>query len=92
MSRVQDRKGVFPPAPLADEQGLIPEFGPVKTDELNRIVMSEEEREARRAAALRLLAVFDQLPDDDPTEVEEEMMRGIDAARPSYRKLFERYY
>ena len=38
---------------LADEQGPIPAFGPARTDEHGRVVMTDEEWEARRDATLR---------------------------------------
>jgi hypothetical protein len=86
-----------PPEPirhdgLCDEYGPIPNFGPVKLDENGRIVMSEEERAARRDAAIRVIAAIRRLPDDDPPDVEEQMMRGIDANRPEGAKLFEGMY
>jgi hypothetical protein len=36
---------------LADEQGPIPAFGPARADEHGRVVMTDEEWEARRDAA-----------------------------------------
>jgi hypothetical protein len=49
-----------------DEQGPIPAFGPVRTDERGRIVLTDEERAARRAAAIRMLRVLGTHPDTDP--------------------------
>jgi hypothetical protein len=76
---------------LCDELGLIPVFGPVRTDERGRVVMTEQERRARAAAAVRALKALERLPDDDPPGTTEAMMRGIDAGRP-HRKLFEGMY
>ena len=38
---------------LADEQGPIPAFGPARTEEHGRAIMTDEEWEAGRDAALR---------------------------------------
>ncbi|HWE35956.1 MAG TPA: hypothetical protein VG406_05230 [Isosphaeraceae bacterium] len=96
MSTVPKRL-VTPPEPVphdgfCDEQRPIPTFGPVKLDEHGRIVMSDEERAARRDAAIRVIAAIRHLPDDDPPDTEEQMMRGIDANRPEGAKLFEGMY
>lgn len=78
---------------LVDQKGQIPTFPPRKLDEHGRIVpISEEERRARASAASRALAALDALPDEDPPETEEEMMRGIDSHRPPGQKLFEGMY
>ena len=78
---------------LVDEQGPIPTFPPRELDEHGRLVpISEEERRARASAASRALAALDALPDEDPPETEEEMMRGIDSHRPPGQKLFEGMY
>ena len=76
---------------LCDEQGPIPVFGPVTLDEHGRIMMSEHERKARGAAAIRALKALAQLPDTDPPGLKELIMRGIDEARP-HRPLFEGMY
>ena len=76
---------------LCDEQGPIPVFGPVMLDEHGCIVMSDEERRARGAAAVRALKALAKLPDTDPPGTDEAVMRGIDAARPQ-RRMFEGMY
>jgi hypothetical protein len=78
---------------LVDELGPIPTFPPRQLDEHGRLVaISEEERRARASAASRALAALDALPDEDPPETEEEMMRGIDSHRRPGQKLFEGMY
>jgi hypothetical protein len=76
---------------LCDEQGPIPVFGPVRTDEQGRIVLTDEERAARRDAAIRMLRVLGTYPDTDPPGTDEAFMRGIDENRP-HRPLFEGMY
>ena len=79
--------------PLCDEQGPIPTFPPRQLDEHGRLIpLSPEERKARSEAAIRALKAIRNLPDDDPPDIEEQMMRGIDANRPPGHKLFEGYY
>jgi hypothetical protein len=53
---------------LSDERGPIPNFGPARTDECGRIVMSDEERAARRDAAIRALAVVGDITDETDTD------------------------
>ena len=78
---------------LCDEQGPIPTFPPRQLDEHGRLIpLSPEERKARSEAAIRALKAIRSRPDDDPPDIEEQMMRGIDANRPPGRKLFEGYY
>ena len=78
---------------LVDDEGPIPTFPPRQLDEHGRLVpISEEERRARASAARRALAALDALPDEDPPETEEEMMRGIDSHRLPGQKLFEGMY
>jgi hypothetical protein len=76
---------------LCDEQGPIPVFGPIVLDEHGRIVMSDDERLGRSAAALRALTALAKLPDSDPPGTDELVMRGIDEGRP-HRPLFEGMY
>jgi hypothetical protein len=78
---------------LCDEQGPIPTFPPRQLDEHGRLIpLSPEERKARSEAVIRALKAIRNLPDDDPPDIEEQMMRGIDATRPPGRKLFDGYY
>jgi hypothetical protein len=78
-----------PPEVLADATGPIPAFGPAVVDEHGRIVLADEEWEARRAAALRALDVIAAITDEtDTDETWREVFRGIDGGRP-HRKLFE---
>ena len=66
---------------LSDERGPIPNFGPALTDESGRIVMSDEERAARRDAAIRALAVVGKITDEtDTDEVWAEAFRGLEGA------------
>jgi hypothetical protein len=83
-----------PPFVLSDADGPIPTFGPAKLDEQGRIVMSDEEWAARARAARRTLAVLREqtLDDEDAPGTWEEVMRSIDAARPSGLKKFEGMY
>ncbi len=76
---------------LRDDQGLIPAFGPARLDDQGRIVMSKEERRARAEAAVRVLKMIEQRPDDDPPGTEEEFMRNFDESHP-HRPQFEGYY
>ena len=80
--------------PLCDDEGPIPTFPPVAVDPVTgRILpMSDEERAARRSAALRATKAIAQITDEtDTDELWEEGMRDIDAQRP-HRKLFEGMY
>lgn len=77
---------------LSDADGPIPTFPPRALDAHGRLIpIPEEERQARAAAAIRALRAIAQLPDDDPSDTEQRMMKGIDAGRP-HRKLFEGMY
>ena len=81
-----------PEQELVDDGGPIPTFPPRGLDEHGRLIpLSLEERAARRDAAIRVLRVLADLPDDDPPGIEGAMMRGIDEARP-HRPLFEGMY
>jgi hypothetical protein len=67
---------------LSDEQGPIPAFGPVITDTCGRIVMSEEERVARKDAVLRMLAVIRDITDESDTdELWDEVTRALEGPR-----------
>jgi hypothetical protein len=67
---------------LADEQGPIPAFGPARTDEHGRVVMTDEEWGARRNAAIRALrAVGDITDETDTDEIWDEVFRGLKEAR-----------
>jgi hypothetical protein len=66
---------------LLDEQGPIPAFGPVRTDESGRVLMSDEERVARRDAAIRALAAVGGITDEtDTDEVWAKVSRGLEEA------------
>ena len=66
---------------LSDERGPIPAFGPVRTDENGRILMSDEEIAARRDAAIRALAAIANITDEtDTDEVWDEVFRGLERA------------
>jgi hypothetical protein len=81
-------------APLSDSEGPIPTFPPLPVDPATGrlLPMSDEERAARRAAAVRAIKALGQITDETGTnERWEEIYRGIDAARP-HRKLFEGVY
>jgi hypothetical protein len=75
---------------LADEIGPIPTFPARQMDERGRLIsLSPEERQARSRAAIRALEAIEELPNDDPREIEAAFMRGIDENRPADRKIFE---
>jgi hypothetical protein len=75
---------------LTDAQGPIPVFPPRYVDEHGRLIpLPDQERRARSEAVLRTLAALRELPDEDPSDTMEQMMRGLDAHRPPGRKLFE---
>ena len=63
---------------LADEQGPIPAFGPAQTDSQGRIVLTDEEWEARRSASIRTLkAIADITDETDTDEVWGEVFRSL---------------
>ena len=67
---------------LADEHGPIPAFGPARTDSHGRVVMGDDEWEARRAAAVRALEAVAGIADEtDTDEVWDEVFRGLEEAR-----------
>ena len=79
---------------LADDLGPIPSFPPLALDpETGRMLpISDEEFDARRDAALRMLVVLEQITDEsDTVERWREVYRNIDAGRP-HRPLFEGLY
>ena len=82
-----------PQAQLVDDQGSVPAFPPRALDPMGRLIpLSDEERSARRDAALRALEAIHQITDEtDTDEVWEKVYRGIDEERP-HRKLFEGCY
>src|SRR4051812_49258518 len=75
---------------LADAQGPIPAFPPRAVDEYGRLIpLPAEERRARTEAVLRTLGALRDLPDEDPPDTMEQLIRGLDEHRPPGRKLFE---
>ena len=92
-SRTQDRP-IPPPRPqFVDEDGPIPNYGPIATDPITgrRIPMSDEEREGRRAASLRIAKLRATMVDEkDTDEFWMEVYRSIDSHRP-HRPLFEKW-
>jgi hypothetical protein len=66
---------------LSDERGPIPSFGPARTDESGRVLMNDEERAARRDAAIRALAAIGQITDDTDTDERwADAFRGLEGA------------
>ncbi len=81
-------------APLIDAEGPIPSFPPLTLDPATGrlLPMSEDERAARRLAAIRAIKALSQMTDEtDSDEIWEQVYRNIDAGRP-HRKLFEGMY
>ncbi len=79
---------------LCDDDGPIPEFPALAVDSsTGRILpISNEERAARRAAAIRALKVISEITDETDTEERwQTIYRNIDASRPDC-KLFEGMY
>jgi hypothetical protein len=67
---------------LSDEHGPIPAFGPARTDEHGRVVMSDEEWEARRDAAIRALRAIGDITDETDTDaIWDEVLHGLEGAR-----------
>jgi hypothetical protein len=56
------------------------------------IPLSDEEQQARAAAFAKAMAELRGLPDDDPPDALERMMRGVDENRRPGEKLFEGMY
>lgn len=64
---------------LSDEHGPIPAFGPALTNDIGQVLMSDDEREARRDAALRALSAIGKITDEtDTDEVWAEVFRGLE--------------
>jgi hypothetical protein len=64
---------------LADDNGPIPTFGPVRTNECGQIVMSAQERTARAIAAKRALKAVANITDESDTdELWDEVTRGLE--------------
>jgi hypothetical protein len=79
---------------LTDANGPIPEFPPPRLDpETGRLLpISQEELDARRDAALRMLAVIGEVTDETDTDERwEEFMRAYDESHP-LRPQFEGMY
>jgi hypothetical protein len=79
---------------LADDLGPIPSFPPLALDpETGRMLLiTDEELAARRDASIRMLAVLEQITDENDTDEKwREVYRNIDAGRP-HRPLFEGLY
>ena len=94
VNRGANGSGAIDGTQLADELGPIPSFPPLALDpETGRILpVSDEELAARRDAALRMLAVLDQITDESDTDEKwREVYRNIDACRP-HRPLFTGLY
>jgi hypothetical protein len=84
-ARASENAGV-----LADARGPIPAFPRRAVDEHGRLIpLPAEERRARTEAVLRTLAALRDLPDEDPPDTLERLMRGLDESRPPDRRLFE---
>jgi hypothetical protein len=66
---------------LSDERGPIPVFDAARTNASGQVLMSDEERAARRDAAMRaLVAVGDITDETDNDEVWAEVFRGLEGA------------
>jgi hypothetical protein len=66
---------------LSDEHGPIPAFGPSRTDASGRVLMDDEERAARRDAAIRALAAIGQITDETDTDERwVDVFRGLEGA------------
>jgi hypothetical protein len=66
---------------LVDVQGPIPAFGPARTDEHGRVIMTGEEWEARRNAAIRALRAIGDITDETDTDaIWDEVFRGLEGS------------
>ncbi len=75
---------------LLDDEGPIPEFPALAVDSSSGRILpiSEEQRAARREAAIRALRAISEITDETDTDDRwEEIYRNIDDSRP-HRKLF----
>ncbi len=62
----------------SDERGPIPVFGPARTDESGRVLTNDEERAARRDAAIRALAAIGEITDETDTDERwDDVSRGL---------------
>jgi hypothetical protein len=75
-------RGKWPPWDgLADERGPIPVFDAARTNANGQILMSDDERAARRDAAIRALAAVAGITDEtDTDEVWADVFRGLEGA------------
>jgi hypothetical protein len=79
-SEIEGVRVIYEIAPdgLSDDQGPIPAFGPAQLDPSGRLVMSDEEREARRLATIRALKVIPKITDEtDTDEMWDEIARAL---------------
>ena len=79
---------------LCDDKGPIPEFPALAVDSSSGQILpiSDEQRAARREAAIRALRVISEITDETDTDDRwEEIYRNVDDSRP-HRKLFEGMY
>jgi len=79
---------------LCDDQGPIPEFPVLAVDSSSGRILpiSDEQRAARREAAIRALKAISEITDETDTDDRWlEIYRNIDQGRP-HRKLFEGMY
>ena len=79
---------------LYDDTEPIPEFPALAVDSSSGRILpiSEEQRAARREAAIRALRAISEIADETDTDDRwEEIYRNIDDSRP-HRKLFEEMY
>jgi hypothetical protein len=76
---------------LAEEQSRPLPVSIVDADGRVRPLTAEEEK-AEREAFARMMEELRAVPDDDPPDTLERMMRGIDENRPPGQKLFEGMY